>query len=172
MWHPKIARKFRKGCEITRDFECDDDSKSILYWWSYSYLNFVTQGYRTEQMFSAFLLLGKKMLQIWPLEKVNNKYGWNQDPSSADRNYVWQHNSSKHNDIIGEGETGGDAGRMRWFDGQGRGRAILPRAAASVGLSCAPSFWKQLPKGINAQFKPRVVSNPKESRQKGNILLI
>ncbi|CAH2045549.1 unnamed protein product, partial [Iphiclides podalirius] len=47
---------------------------------------------------------------------------------------------------------------MRWFDGQGRGRAILPRAAASAGLSCAPSFWKQLPQGINAQFGSRVTT--------------
>ncbi|CAH4031858.1 unnamed protein product [Pieris brassicae] len=52
---------------------------------------------------------------------------------------VWQHNNSKHNDIIGGGIEGRrDAGRMRCFDGQGRGRAILLRAAAAASPTIAP----------------------------------
>lgn len=47
-----------------------------------------------------------------------------------------------YNDIIAGGQRGAGgegARRMRGFDGQGRGRAILPRAAASAGPSHAPS---------------------------------
>lgn len=70
-----------------------------------------------------------------------------------------QRAAAEHNDIIGgarwgAGRGGRDAGRMRGFDGQGRGRAIPPRAAASAGSSCAPSLEKQLNYSLRAKCAP------------------
>ncbi|CAB3246006.1 unnamed protein product [Arctia plantaginis] len=66
----------------------------------------------------------------------------NLEPGPARRDSVFGNTtatySTEHNDIIDGGTrvAGGAAdfaGRMRGFDGQGRGRAILPRTAASLG---------------------------------------
>lgn len=69
-------------------------------------------------------------------------------------------NAAAHNDIIGGGPAGeGGAGRMRDFDGQGRGRAILPRAAASAGSSRSPFSGNNF-RETDAQYSPRVIPHP------------
>ncbi|XP_063831602.1 uncharacterized protein LOC135080810 [Ostrinia nubilalis] len=80
---------------------------------------------------------------IWLLAEapVNNLFMLCLKPSSSGARLfgnITAANAAAHNDIIG-GERARGEGRMRAFDGQGRGRAILPRAAASAGPS--PSRW-------------------------------
>lgn len=127
----------------------------------------------TVLLFSRF-----RLWLLWGLVWICVSNGGLQRSATVFGNNNSSSSAAQHNDIIGgrAAWSGGQgARRMRGFDGQGRGRAILPRAAATAGPSHAPSSGNIFHQGLMRSSRrewpptPTHTSNKVNSNLKGAI---